>query len=157
VPHKDPIERAAYLERHYTESGDQIRAAVRDHYHANRDTIRARRLELRDRHLAKNAERERLRYAAWRAEALAAYGGACACCGESHPLFLEFDHVESDGAAHRRQIGISARALLACIRREGYPSRFRLLCSNCNQGRKRNGGVCPHVAASIPSSSPAPS
>lgn len=22
--------------------------------------------------------------------------------------------------------------------------KFRLLCANCNQGRQRNGGICPH-------------
>jgi hypothetical protein len=32
-----------------------------------------------------------------------AYGGfRCACCGEAEPLFLSLDHVNNDGAAHRK-------------------------------------------------------
>src|SRR6266567_4357200 len=34
-----------------------------------------------------------------RREVLAAYGGKCVCCGESHPEFLAIDHVNNDGAS----------------------------------------------------------
>lgn len=25
-----------------------------------------------------------------------------------------------------------------------YPKGFQVLCTNCNTGRHRNGGICPH-------------
>lgn len=29
---------------------------------------------------------------------------------------------------------------------QGFPPSFRVLCYNCNSGRARNRGVCPHQA-----------
>lgn len=37
-----------------------------------------------------------------RAEAIAAYGAVCACCGEDRFLLLSIDHVEGQGTPHRR-------------------------------------------------------
>lgn len=31
----------------------------------------------------------------------------------------------------------------------GFPDELQLLCFNCNCGRQRNGGVCPHVDGKI--------
>jgi hypothetical protein len=31
-----------------------------------------------------------------------------------------------------------------CGQKHGYPEGFQVLCMNCNWGRYRNGGVCPH-------------
>jgi hypothetical protein len=30
------------------------------------------------------------------------------------------------------------------LKRNNFPSGYRVLCMNCNHGRKRNGGICPH-------------
>lgn len=79
-----------------------------------------------------------------RAQTLAAYGGACACCGETTPEFLCVDHTNNDGAAHRRSIGSSS--VYAWLRRRGYPKDgFQLLCYNCNCA-KANYQTCPHRA-----------
>jgi hypothetical protein len=37
-----------------------------------------------------------------REDVIAAYGGRCACCGEFERDFLTLDHVNNDGAEHRR-------------------------------------------------------
>ena len=85
-----------------------------------------------------------LRYARkLRRAAFDAYGGpVCACCGEDQELFLTIDHVNGDGAAHRRELG--KRVIYGWLKEHGYPEGFRVLCQNCNAGRWRNGGVCPH-------------
>ena len=77
--------------------------------------------------------------------AFSAYGNACACCGESESLFLEIDHVHNDGHRHRVR-GRRAKGydLYLWLKRENYPPGFQVLCSNCNQGKRRNGGTCPH-------------
>lgn len=86
---------------------------------------------------AQKAHRQRLRDAA-----LAAYGDKCACCGVTERAFLTIDHVNRDGAVHRQSIGnITINLWLA---RHGYPDGFQILCWNCNMGRERNDGVCPH-------------
>ncbi len=71
------------------------------------------------------------------------YGAFCNCCGESNILFLNIDHVENDGYAERK-IFKGALPFYNKIIREGYPESYQILCSNCNDGKRRNGGICPH-------------
>lgn len=82
-------------------------------------------------------------------EAFEHYGGAiCACCGESGFGFLTIDHVNSDGANHRREIFSNTSRgrgrIYGWLRSHGYPPGFQILCFNCNCGRQHNGGICPH-------------
>lgn len=77
-----------------------------------------------------------------RQELITAFGGACECCGETIPLFLTVDHVNNDGASETHRGVTFYRKVL----REGCPKeKYRLLCFNCNCGRARNKGICPHV------------
>lgn len=127
-----------------------VDAQKRDHYSRTRPAQRARQIAYqqanRPKLYAYNARWSRERNALLRAEMLAAYGGKCACCGEDEPIFLDLDHVENDGAAHRREVGNNTQVMVA-LKREGWPGgRFQILCCNCNQGKARNGGVCPHQA-----------
>lgn len=78
-----------------------------------------------------------------RAEVLEHYGGGCACCGEAEPLFLTIDHIDGNGNAHRREIGKTD--MWIWLLRNDYPEGFQILCYNCNAGRYRNGGACPHA------------
>jgi hypothetical protein len=74
----------------------------------------------------------------------AAYGGAvCACCGETTRKFLTFDHINNDGAAHRKS-DPSAGNLVNWLKTNDFPEGFQVLCFNCNYGKKVNGGICPH-------------
>lgn len=81
-----------------------------------------------------------------RAEALAAYGGSCACCGEGREPFLTIDHVEGSGNVHRRQVGGSnlsgGETSYRWLKNRGWPEGFQVLCANCNMAKER--GVCPH-------------
>lgn len=85
------------------------------------------------------------------ASVVSIYGGKCACppCGETEPLFLEIDHVNNDGHLDRQNPGhqSGSTTFLRKLVKAGEPlDEYQLLCSNCNQGKRRNGGVCPHVA-----------
>lgn len=79
-----------------------------------------------------------------------AYGNKCACCGEDIWMFLNVDHINNDGSNHRLVVGgsLASKAgsykMYRWIIDHNYPSDFQLLCFNCNQGKYRNGGVCPH-------------
>lgn len=70
------------------------------------------------------------------------YGGKCVCCGESEEAFLEFDHKDGGGNAHRREFA-STRQIYMWMKAHGYPDTFQLLCANCNRAKERPGG-CPH-------------
>ena len=88
--------------------------------------------------LSSNGSRRR----AMRLRIFEAYGNACACCGETTLEFLTIDHVNNDGAEHRRTIGRGDYMMRDIIKRE-FPPDFQLLCWNCN-GAKGAYGVCPH-------------
>ena len=76
------------------------------------------------------------------------YGNMCACCGETESLFLSIDHVNNDGASERRSKKDGKRLtginFYIQIVKENFPDRYQILCMNCNFGKYRNGGVCPH-------------
>lgn len=74
----------------------------------------------------------------------AAYGGyVCACCGERNPVFMTIDHIHGCGHEQRKKHGLGG-SFYAWLRRKGFPPGFQVLCFNCNLGRAKNGGVCPH-------------
>lgn len=77
-----------------------------------------------------------------KADVYAHYGDRCACCGEAEQKFLTIDHIDGNGNAHRREI--KRADLILWLWQHGMPAGFRVLCFNCNAGRYRNGGVCPH-------------
>ena len=84
---------------------------------------------------------------ALRNEVIDAYGGKCACCGETHREFLSIDHIEGGGGSHRRTLaetGNYSRKLYPFLKAEGFPKdKYRLLCMNCNWARMMY-GHCPH-------------
>jgi hypothetical protein len=73
------------------------------------------------------------------------YGKKCVCCGESNLNFLTIDHINGDGAAHRKET--SSHTVEVAVK-EADPSKYRILCFNCNCGRQYRGvdGQCPHCA-----------
>lgn len=87
-----------------------------------------------------------------RGEVFAAYGGeVCRCCGETEPMFLSIDHVSNDGA-EMRAAGTHGRGgsqFYQWLRKNGFPPGFQVLCLNCNIGKHRNGGVCPHRSGKV--------
>lgn len=76
------------------------------------------------------------------------YGWSCACCGEKEPVFLTLDHVNNDGNEQRARAVAQgfASSSYEWVSRNGYPEDVQTLCYNCNFGKARNQGVCPHNA-----------
>jgi hypothetical protein len=95
------------------------------------------------------------RYPTLRRAAYLAYGGfRCTCCGESNEMFLSLDHIDGKGAEHRRQLkSKGGERLYTWLRDNNYPPGFQVLCMNCNFGKQRNGGQCPHkdISNAVPS------
>ena len=73
------------------------------------------------------------------------YGGKCACCGEIIFEFLTIDHIKGNGREERRKLGSNNLSIYRLIVKNNYPNEYRVLCYNCNCGRERNNGVCPHA------------
>ena len=96
---------------------------------------------------AENRERGKANRLAWarelRKRAVLAIGGySCRCCGESHASMLDIDHIDGDGAAHRKSVGGMLSVYHDVI---AEPKRFQMLCCNCNQSKRRLGkNKCEH-------------
>ena len=86
------------------------------------------------------------RYTAQRVHLLALLGSECACCGEAETLFLDIDHINGVSEEEKRLGGKKKRYSWAKLFKyvPMHLDEFQILCSNCNQGKRRNGGVCPH-------------
>ena len=89
----------------------------------------------------------------FKADAIAAYGGFCYCCGEDNIKLLTLDHSFNDGNVSRRQARANrafrgGRDFYRYLQLQGYPQDLglRAACWNCNCGRQYNSnkGVCPH-------------
>lgn len=101
--------------------------------------------------VAQQRKRGREYWQGLRLEVMDAYGGRrCACCGELEILFLSVDHINEDGAAHRRALGYPGNGkgggsrTMQWLKQAGFPPGFQVLCFNCNHGKHVNGGTCPH-------------
>lgn len=73
------------------------------------------------------------------------YGHLCSCCGESEEMFLTIDHIDNDGGKQRKEKNLLGAKFYRWIIKNDYPKNLRIMCYNCNSGRYRNGGVCPHM------------
>jgi len=76
------------------------------------------------------------------------YGRSCSCCGATERLTI--DHVNGDGAEHRRALGgEGSTRLYNWLAVTGFPPGFQTLCEPCNQskGRKRACRINHAVAA----------
>ena len=98
----------------------------------------------------KNREKRIMQMRQWHrnliTQVITHYGGKCTCCGEAELLFLTLDHIDGQGAKHRKQFGgrYSGRKVYQWIIAQKYPKGFQVLCFNCNCGKARNNNVCPH-------------
>lgn len=128
------------------------KACVQVRYHADVEKRREKNRESYQRRRRANPERfreqSRRENFRMRAAVIKAYGGACSCCGERTFEFLSIDHINNDGAQHRREIGRSGgHAFYRWLKKNGYPrGNFQLLCYNCNAA-KGFFGMCPHQRA----------
>ena len=90
----------------------------------------------------KDGKRTYARFVMQREQVFDHYGRECACCGEDEPMFLQIDHINNDGNEERGYRG--HHNLYHHIIKAGFPDDLQVLCANCNHGKHRNGGICPH-------------
>lgn len=99
-------------------------------------------LKNREKHNAYGKERHRKD----RQMCLDHYGRACSCCGIDIENFLTLDHINDDGAAHRKSGAVN---LYRWAVKNHFPPILRTQCYNCNISRARY-KVCPHELREVP-------
>lgn len=82
-----------------------------------------------------------------RARARARLGTACACCGEDRDYVMDIDHIDGNGSLERRVFG-RGYVYSDVLTMADPKSKYQLLCSNCNQAKRRL-GYCPHSEESV--------
>lgn len=89
----------------------------------------------------------RLRNRRLREKVLDHYGRECKCCQETIEEFLSIDHINNDGANHRRDVrGGNSGNIYSWLVTNNFPAGFQTLCHNCNFAKGRY-GACPHKAS----------
>jgi len=86
----------------------------------------------------KNRERRK----AIKIEVLTYYGNGkicCVICGEEREACLSIDHINEDGANHRRQLKSGYAAHFhEWLKHENFPEGYQTLCMNCQWVKHRN-------------------
>jgi hypothetical protein len=122
---------------------DRTKAAQKRYHDAHPGLAARRTAEWRANNRERALEAQRRVNAERKKRVYEAYGGMkCACCGETTEAFLSIDHINNDGAEHRRTV--NRRNFYKWLEENGFPPGYQVLCMNCNFGKARNGGVCPH-------------
>lgn len=117
-----------YIKQWKKDNKSKVKKHNRTYYLKNREnilknmSIKVHTLTFR-KHRAELREQQRIRV-------LTCYGNgklACVMCGEDKLPCLTIDHINDDGAEHRRIIGNS---ICSWIERNNYPDGFQTLCMN---------------------------
>ena len=66
----------------------------------------------------------------------------CKQCGETDIDVLCLDHIENNGADHRKELGIAARGrngsnTYETLKKAGWPPGLQVLCANCNMRKQQ--------------------
>lgn len=161
MPYKDPERAKQWGHNYYEEHKEKIKRLTKIWASNNREKMLGYGRKYREAHREEYNKRNRERIRAnpephrlanqkyqmkLRLEVLNAYADGvpqCACCKESHIEFLAIDHIGGGGNMHRKQIGQGWGRLYLWLKRQGYPSGYRVLCHNCNMSLAFY-GYCPH-------------
>lgn len=87
----------------------------------------------------KTCDRQAVAVSSWnvKIKVLDAYGGCCAVCGIINPQYLSIDHINDNGAEHRRKIGVSTGShFYLWLKKHNYPPGYQILCHNHNGAKQ---------------------
>lgn len=141
MPYKDSERQKQYYHYYYVLNKTKKREnRKRSYYKHHEKELEQKRIAWAKRS-TKIATQRRVKRREQKQSIINKYGGKCICCGEKYIEFLTMDHINGDGAQHRKKIGRGN--LYKWIITHNYPNTFRVLCYNCNCSIGHY-GYCPH-------------
>jgi hypothetical protein len=142
-----------YHKKYYSENKEKYKENAKKYFlterarkmrSERRQKYRAEKRPYENRNLYRKEEMERGQKN--KALVILKYGGVCVCCNESNKKFLTIDHINDDGKTHKDngKTRLKGMRLYTWIIKNEFPNDLRILCFNCNIGRRNNKGECPH-------------
>lgn len=132
MPYKNPDDKKQSDRRYYQEHKEEHN----EHSKVYRQTHKEEIARYYEEHREEHKENLRIWAQKIRLEILQKYSGEypkCAHCGTDDLEVLTIDHINNDGAEHRRSIKLPAgTAFYYWLRNNSYPKGFQVLCRNCN-------------------------
>jgi len=62
----------------------------------------------------------------------------CACCGDSHLVFLSLDHINGRGCKDRADLKLTGTNFYIWLIKNNFPEGFQILCMNCNHAKSNH-------------------
>jgi hypothetical protein len=129
--------------QYYQENQQEILAKKSEYSKKNSDKIKAYLKDWRVRNKQYVAESRKLEKKKLTGLLLGLLGPICQSCGLTEPEFLTVDHLDNSGSLERRSrtaYGWKRDILAGKV----DPSRYQVLCHNCNYSKHLGKGVCHH-------------
>ncbi len=134
MSYKDKETRNAYARKYQGSHRESIRQRKHRYYLKNRERLLKYSREYQANHPERRQEWNRKFADKFKIEVLTYYGGgelACVGCGDTRIDCLSIDHINNDGAKHRKAGALTGDKLYRQLKRENYPEGFQALCMNC--------------------------
>lgn len=159
LPHKNPDEKREYHQKYCREHREKFRGYGKKFRENNRDRINAEKRQWYHENIISQHKRSREKYIRYKEQSreshrkrrmlvkkfIVAYytdgKNCCACCGEKELQFMTVDHINHDGAKHRKSV--PPGRFYEWLIKNYLPDGFQILCFNCNCVEAR-GRICPH-------------
>jgi len=126
-----------YDQKKYIKNREKICEQKRKHYmeHGVKEKTRERQKENYKTHKKEYLDRTAKNSFLCKTETFYHYSNGtmkCELCGEDRIKCLSIDHIGGGGAKHRKEIGKKGGpAFYRWLKRNKYPTGFRVLCMNC--------------------------
>src|SRR5262245_9564888 len=103
-------------------------------YERNGEEQRRKQRNNRIENLKFRKQRKRKNLSRYKRETFERYGGArCAVCGVDDLDILTIDHIDGiGGGEHRKRKNMSGTGIYTWLKKQGYPSGYRVLCFSHN-------------------------
>jgi len=132
MPYKNPVKAKEYRKEYYSARAEKKKEQSRLYKAAHKEEYD----KYNKAYYAKNQEsqKEKAKQLARsiRLEVLAHYGGKCLFCGDKNTNHLSIDHIDNNGAEHRKTFNLEGGKIYRWLRKNNYPSGFQILCHNHN-------------------------
>ena len=132
--HKEEINEQT--KQYYLNHKKETKERQAQYYRDNKKEILERLAKYRQSHKKEEKDRKHRVYLEQRLIVMNHYGGKCAFCGNTNVNHLCIDHINNDGAEHRKTIG---RQICRWLIKNNFPDGFQVLCYNHNAEKQFSG------------------